>query len=167
MARNAVTVEFTGVENIQEIFNKMPAQYGKKPVQTAFIKAAKPFIAALKANMPPKLSSLSKAIAYKRGKGAAISVGIYAKKAQKTLRDKKDYDAFFPLYWNNYGTYGNRDGSHTFKNTRKGKTANRSGGIKPLRFVERSWDATKEQVAKDIQTELVTQTDKFLKKYAI
>lgn len=167
MSKAAVIVEFTGVENLQEIFNKLPENYAKKPVQAAFRKAAKPFITATKQNLPGRLSSLTKIIGIINNKGAGITAGVLSKKAMVTLKDKRDYDAFFPLYWSNYGTYSRRDPQHKFLNKRKAKTAGRRGGIVPLRFVERSWDQTKAQAEEIAQKELVIQTEKFLKKYAI
>ncbi|HNX11606.1 MAG TPA: hypothetical protein PKH68_01330 [Paludibacteraceae bacterium] len=167
MAKQPVTIEFTGTENIQEIFNKLPEQYAKKPVQAAFRKAAKPFIAAVRSNLPSRLSSLQKIINVVNNKSAGITAGVLSKKAMVTLKDKREYDAFFPVYWSNYGTYSRRDASHKFTQKRKAKTANRKGGIVPLRFVEKSWDQTKAQVEEIAQRELITQTDKFLKKHAI
>ena len=167
MAKAAVTIEFTGVENLQQIFNKLPEQYAKKPVQAAFRKAAKPFIAAVKSNLPSRLSSLAKIINVVNNKGAGITAGVLSKKGMVTLKDGRDYDAFFPVYWNNYGTYSRRDSSHKFSKARKAKTSSRRGGIVPLRFVEKSWEQTKAQAEEITQKELVTQTEKFLQKYAI
>lgn len=156
MAREAVTIEFTGLENLQEIFNKLPAVQGKKIVQAAFRKASKPFVQALKAAAP---GSTGKAVGIKAGKGPFIAVGFIGK------GDKKF--SYFKAYWKNYGTLANRDASHTFRSKRKPKYASRRGGIVPERFVERSWEETKDQVEKSVQTELIIQTDKLLKKYAI
>jgi hypothetical protein len=167
MAKQPVTIEFTGTENLQEIFNKLPEQYAKKPVQAAFRKAAKPFVAAVRSNLPSRLSSLQKIINVVNNKSAGITAGVLSKKAMVTLKDKREYDAFFPVYWSNYGTYARRDPGHKFAQKRKAKTANRKGGIVPLRFVEKSWDQTKAQVEEIAQRELITQTDKFLQKYAI
>lgn len=154
MAREAVTLSFTGAESIQEIFNKLPAKYSKKPVQAAFRKAARPFVKSLKAAAPGS----AKAVGIKAGKGPYIQVGFSG---------AKDKFAFFKAYWKNYGTLANRDQSHKFKKARKAHTASYRGGIVPARFVEKSWEATKDQVEKTVQTELVTQTEKFLQKYKI
>jgi len=164
---NPVTIEFSGVENLQEIFNKLPEKYAKKPVQAAFRKAAKPFITAVKSSLPSRLSSLKKIISIVNNKGAGITAGVLSKKGSVTLKDGRDYDAFFPVYWSNYGTYANRDPSHDFVQKRKAKTASRRGGIVPLRFVEKSWDQTKVQAEEIALKEMVTQTEKFLQKYAI
>jgi len=165
--RNPVTIEISGEENLQEIFNKLPEKYAKKPVQAAFRKAAKPFIAAVKSSFPSRLSSLKKIIGIVNNKGAGITAGVLSKKGMVTLKDGRDYDAFFPVYWSNYGTYAMRDPSHKFVQKRKAKTANRPGGIVPLRFIERSWEETKDQAEEISLKELVTQTEKFLQKYAI
>lgn len=117
--------------------------------------------------MPPALKKVSKAIAIKNGKGATISAGIQSKIIGIQLNDKNTYDAYFPLYWSNYGTLTRRDTTHQFKNKIKAQSANRRGGVRPLLFVERSWEQTKAQSEQIIQKELVTQTEKFLKKYAI
>jgi len=167
VAKNAVTLEFSGTENLQQIFNKLPAQYAKKPVQAAFRKGAAPFIKSLKSTMPPALKKVSKAIGIKNGKGPYISAGIQAKKIGIKLNDGNTYDAYFPLYWSNYGTLTRRDTSHQFKNKIKASSSKRKGGIRPLLFVERSWEQTKQQAESIISKELVTQTEKFLQKYAI
>lgn len=155
----AVTIEFTGVENLQQIFNKLPGQYAKKPVQAAFRKAARPFIQALKRSAPHATGETAKAIGIKAGKGPYIAVGYRAGKGYMP--------AWFKAYWSNYGTYANRERSHTFKSKRKDKTAARRGGIVPKLFVERSWEQTKSQAEQIAQKELVTQTEKFLQKHAI
>jgi len=167
MAKAAVTIEFTGVENLQEIFNKLPSQYSKKPIQAAFRKGAAPFIKTLKSNMPKALKKVSKAIAIKNGKGATISAGIQSKIIGIQLNDKNTYDAYFPLYWSNYGTLARRDTMHQFKNKIKAQSAKRRGGVRPILFVERSWEQTATLAEQIIQKELVTQTEKFLQKYAI
>lgn len=168
MARSAVTVEFTGVENLQEIFNKLPEKYAKKPVQATFRKAAKPFTKLLKSSFPSRLSSLLKIVGVVNNKkGAGITAGILSKKGQVTLKDGRSYDAFFPIYWNNYGTLANRDPSHTFKKKIKQKSAGKRGGIIPIRFVERSWEQTASEAEKIATEELKNETEKFLKKYAI
>lgn len=167
MAKNSVTIEFTGAENLQQIFNKLPGQYSKKPVQAAFRKGAAPFIKTLRSNIPPRLKKVSKAISIKNGKGAYITAGIQSKIIGIQLNDKNTYDAYFPLYWSNYGTLTRRDSSHQFKNKIKDRSAKRRGGIRPLLFVERSWEQTKQQAETIIQKELVTQTEKFLQKHSI
>lgn len=159
MARQPVTIEFTGLENVQEILNKLPAQYAKKPIQAAFRKAAKPFIQVLKTSAPNDTGETAKAIGIKAGKGASITVGF---------RTGSGYmPAWFKAYWRNYGTLANRDTAHAFIQKRKAKTANRKGGVIPLRFVEKAWEQTKGQTEEIVQKELVTQTEKFLQKYAV
>ncbi|HOI48332.1 MAG TPA: HK97 gp10 family phage protein [Prolixibacteraceae bacterium] len=157
--REPVEIEFTGVENIHEIFAKLPEQYGKKPVTATFRKGAAHFVKALKQSAPVASGDTKKSIGIKGGKGASIIVGF---------RTGKTYmPAWFKAYWNNYGTLSERDPSHQFVKSRKKKTINWKGGIRPLRFVEKSWDATRAQVQNTINEELVSQTEKFLKKHAV
>jgi hypothetical protein len=165
--RQPVTVEFDGTENLMEIFEKMPEQYSRKLVQQTFKKAAKVFTTELKQRIPSAIRKLSGAVNIKAGKGYSVTAGISAKKGYATLKDKRTYDVYFPLYWFNYGTYEKRDPGHAFRFARKPKTRNWNKGIKASLFVETSWTNTRQRVEAEIEKDIETRTNKFLDKHTI
>lgn len=154
-----IEYEITGTENLEKIFEQLPAKYGKKPIQAAFRKGARAFTTVLRRNTPNQTGETRKSIKAKAGKGPSITVGFSGK--------GQYMPGYFKAYWSNYGTLSNRNGSHTFTKRRRPQTLSWKGGIKATGFVERSWDETKEKVEQTITTELVNETNKFLKKYAV
>ena len=166
-SREPVVVEFTGEEQLMEIFEKLPEKWGKKPIVATLRKGANSVRKQIRANFPTEIKPLIKALSVKAGRGISLSVGVFGKKGFVTLKDGRDYDVYFPIYWNNYGTYSERTGEHTFKYARKSKTSSRSGGIRAQLFIERSWEQSKQRAEQIINKELETETVKFLKKYAI
>ena len=155
----AAEFEIIGADSLVTIFEQLPEKYGKKPIQAAFRKGAKPFIAALKKSTPVKSGDTLKSIKVLTGKGASINVGFSGK--------KQYMPGYMKAYWSNYGTMANRDRSHSFKQRRKAKTANRQGGIVAKRFVEDSWENTRGEVQKIINDELMNETQKFLNKHKV
>ncbi len=156
-----IEIEFDGTENLDQIFEKLPDKYAKKPVVSTFRKGARIFTRVLRKNTPKATGQTRKAIGVKVGKGTK-NYSIYV-----GFRGKGKYmPAYFKAYWQNYGTLANRDSSHSFQRRRKTKTASWRGGIKPKRFVESSWESTKDKVQETIENELENETVKFLNKYA-
>jgi HK97 gp10 family phage protein len=151
-------IEIIGIQELSNIFAQLPEKYGKKPVVAAFRKGAAIFSKQLKQSTPTASGDTRKSIKVKALRGAAINVGF---------QGKGNMPAYFKAYWNNYGTLSNRNASHQFKKSRKRITANWSGGIRAGGFVENAWEQTKNTVQTTINTELETQTVKFLQKHAI
>lgn len=83
------------------------------------------------------------------------------------MKDGKDWDAYFPLYWLNYGTKDKRDSQHQFVKARKAISSGQRNGIRPRRFVDQAWEQTKGRAEQICTSELITQTNKFLAKYAV
>ena len=159
MKSEPITVEFTGVENLDQIFEKLPQKYAKKPVIAAMKKGASIFTKDLRLNTPKKSGVTRRAIGVKAGKGTTITVGF---------RTGGSYmPAWFKAYWSNYGTLENRDSSHSFVKGRLPKSRSWNGGIRPLRFVEASWNRTQGRVEKTIMDNLKSETDKLLDKYTV
>jgi HK97 gp10 family phage protein len=161
--REVVELEFSGIDNLNEIFEKLPGKYAKKPVVATLRKAANIFIRKLRANSPKKTGETKKAIRVKSGRGISISAGFFA----SGNRNPKEVTPFFKAYWKNYGTLSNRSLAHKFVKQRKPATKNWKGGIRATGFVEESWEQTKDQVQQVIETDLKTETEKFLNKYAV
>ncbi len=167
-SREPVVVELTGEEQLLEIFEKLPERWGKKPILATLRKGANSVRKQIKQNFPPELKSMVRAVGVKaERKAIALKVGVLSKKGMVTLKDGRDYDVFFPIYWFNYGTYAERASGHNFKKGRKSVSANRRGGIKAGLFIEKSWEQSRQTAENIINTELETETVKFLKKYAV
>lgn len=155
------------MESLDEIFEKLPVKWGKKPILAVMRKGANVVRKQMKQNFPGEIAPLNKVVLVKANRGISLSVGVFAKIGKVMLKDGRDYDPYFPIYWFNYGTYAERDGGHKFKFPRKSKTSHRSGGIRAGRFMEKSWEETRSQVVAKMENELKDETMKFLRKYAV
>jgi hypothetical protein len=153
-----------GMENLQTILREFPEKGYRKPIIAAFRKAAEPVKKAMIANLPPNLKALKKALKVKPGKGKSmtLAVGIYANQGVFRNSRGQDWDPYQIAYWHNYGTLANRDKSHSFVCGRKKKTAGYNGGIRPLRFMERAWEQSKDQAQKEFEKKTEEEIDKFL-----
>ena len=157
------TFQIKGDDNLLRIIKGLPEKIAKKPIQKTFRKAAIPYKARILGNIPSKLVELKKAVTVKNMSGAAIKVGPYAKKIKVKISGVQSaVDAYFPLYWHNYGTYEERDPEHQFKRARKARTANRKGGTRPLNFIERAWESTKNRVQGIVERDLLKNINDFL-----
>lgn len=166
MAAQYFTVEYKvdGVDQVATICKQLPEKFAKKPLQKAFRTASKPFIKQIGTELPTSLKTLKKAIKTKNMKGAAIKVGAYTKNVYMKLKNGQYYDAYYPLYWHNYGTNERRDPSHRFTRSRKAKTAHWRGGITPGRFMEMAWEKSHAEVQRILESDLKKQMDGFLEK---
>lgn len=156
-----VEIEFIGTESIQEILNKLPMQYSRKPVLAAFRKGARPFIQEIKNRSPRRSGEMIKGVGISNVKDRndiAIRVGF---------RGGKYITNWFKAYWQSYGTYSRRSQVHQFVRPRKSRTAKWGGGIRPKYFVDLAWQTTREQVADIVTKEMEAQTVIFLQKHAI
>ncbi len=157
-----VDIEFTGFESLNEILEKLPSKYAKKPVVSTFRKAAKPFTRELRRNTPKKTGETRKAIGVMPGKGrfnSSIKVGFRTK--------GKYLSPWFIAYWQNHGTLNRRSKGHTFRRGLRCKTSHWTSGVKAKGFVERSWEKAKNECMKIAESEMLNETKKFLQKHAV
>jgi len=164
---NPVSIEITGAESLEEIFDKLPKKFAKKPLIAALRKGAREFTKDLKSVIP--LQGAKKAVGTKAGKGnvAYVMAGILSGKVNVTLNDGKQYDVYTPLYWLNFGTGANRNSSHVFQKKRKAVSAGWKGGIKPLGFVQNSWSRTETRTTKVVEDDFKVEIMKVIDKYAV
>jgi len=164
-----VTIEFSGVEELQQIFEKLPEKYAKKPVTATFRKGGNIYNKTLRQNLPPRMSQLKKLIKSKAGKGKSASLisGAWANMGTVTKSNGKEFDAFYILYWSNYGTLSNRQPGHKFDRARRAVSSSWGGGVRPQLFAEKAWEQSKDQVETVINDELENETLKFLNKYKV
>lgn len=166
--RGPIYAEISGDDELQQIFEKMPARYAKKPVTATFRKGANEYNRALKANMPGSMSAMKKLVKVKVSKrGISVIAGAFANVGTYTKSNGQQFDAFYLLYWSNYGTLANRHPAHKFDRPRKRISANWQGGIKPQLFAERAWEQSKDRAMDVINDEIEAETMKFLNKYEV
>ena len=145
---DSMTIEIDPTSlDIERIMADLPKKYAKKTVQKEMRTASKPFIKDLRSNLPESFKMASKTVGTSNFKKIpAITAGIQLNKAFVVLRDGKTWDAYYPLYWNNYGTLANRDPQHDFVKKRKSISQSWSGGIRAKKFVQESQGRTESQV---------------------
>ena len=165
----AFFVDVTGLETLEELFDKFPAKYSKAVIISIFRKAGGEYNKVLKSNLPPRLKQVSKIIKTKPGRGRieSLSAGPFAKLGTFENRYGKKWDLYQLLYWSNYGTLENRDSSHYFKEKRRRVSADWKGGIIPIRFAEKSYEQTKGKMEQIINNDMQDVAVKHLEKYKI
>ena len=159
---------FTGTENLKRIFKEFPEGGYRKPIITAFRKAAAPVKKAMKDNLPSAIKGAAKAIKAVPYKGDTpeLGVGVFRKGILYQNRRGKTWNPWQLIYWHNYGTLANRSSQHTFLNVRTKKSAHFKGGIKAGLFIERAWEQSKGRAQKIFDETAEKEIDKFFKKYA-
>lgn len=150
--------------DLEVIFRQLPMQFARVPMQSTFRTAVRPFLTEAKSNFPTKMQPWSSTLGVKNNKSASIMAGVRLKKTYVVLRDGRKWDAFYPLYWKNYGTLDNRDKNHKFDKARSRKTANWRGGISAEGFMEKAWENTKDKVAELIEKNLTKRVVAFIER---
>jgi len=157
-----INVKSEGVAETMEILSKLPAKVAKRPLQSTLRRAAKPLEREVQQNLPQKVSELKKAITTKNMRSLpAVKTGIYTKRVMVQLRDGRNYDAYYPLYWLNYGTLERRDPTHQFQKPVR-RTRHLLAGIRPQRFVQKSYDNVFREVVEYAEANLLKDAEKFL-----
>jgi hypothetical protein len=171
---SASNVVIEGMDNLKEIFREFPEKGYRKPLNAAFVKAAQPVKRAMIRNLPPYLQAISKAIKAKSSRASkgepSLAVGVYSS-GGKVFVNKRGiaWNPWVMAYWHNYGTLSWRttlSRLHVFATARKRKTANWDGGIKPLFFIERGWDQSKDEALKTFETVVDQEIMKFFESKA-
>jgi len=163
------TVEIIGVESLQQLFTQLPLKLQGEATINAFKEAAKPVKRALALSLPANISQFKQIIKIKAGRNKqvpSVTVGFSARTRKYTNRYGKGIDAWYIVYWLNYGTYARRDPLHTFANTRKAISRGVSGGIRPRRFFNKTINKIIDQAQSQALDHLNKGIEKVIKKYA-
>ena len=147
-------IQFTGAENLTEIFEKLPLEYRKPVMQKIFSKASAKFLTAARREFN---GSTKKAIGTVQGKSAEYP----ATYAGLVRRGGNSWE-YQRAYWRNFGTLSRRDPNHSFTKPRRKKTANWQGGIKQSNAVGKAWEANQAEAARVIEQESASIANKFL-----
>ena len=132
-------IEIADVKSLDE-FLKDHVNELNKTVLGSLTKGARITNKAILTAMPGSLQKFKPILGVKSlGKSGNPSVllGFFGKKLYYINHRGIKWDAFYMVYWQNYGTMANRDSSHKFQTARRRKTINFKGGIKPLLFFEK------------------------------
>lgn len=157
MAKPA-SIQFTGTENLEQIFTGLPVQYRKPVLQKIFAKAASKFVTAAKREFN---GSTKKALGTVQGKSAEYPA-TYAGLVRKGGNSWEYQRA----YWRNFGTLSRRDPNHAFTKPRRRSSANWKGGIEATQAVGRAWEANQGEAARVIEQEAAAIANKFLQSKA-
>lgn len=152
--KTPITVQFDGTESLEQIFQKLPLEYARKPMVAAFRKAGKPLVDEIRRMAAPGHRQL---IGIQAGKTAAVMAG-YKKPTKATAFGR------LKAYWRDYGTLQNRLSGYPFRSgTRK---QNWKGGVKPRNTVSTAWANKAGEVEKIIDRDMEKVTLRFLNKHA-
>lgn len=161
-----ITVQSEGVDDLIQVLDQLPAKVAMRPLKQTLKKAAKPLETELKNTLPVKLSDLKQAITTKVMRSfPGVKTGIYTKRVVVMLGkegSEVEFDAYYPLYWHNYGTLYRRDPTHQFQTAVRTRKNHLSNGIAPRRFVQRAYDNRFAEVVYYAETHLLADAEKFL-----
>jgi len=158
MAKQPIDIEFDGTENLEEIFAKLPLQYARAPVISAFRRAGRPLVNEIRRLAPSSFKSLIGVEAVRRA--AAVNVGY------KKQRSGEGHFNRLKAYWRDYGTLQKRMPGHSFVKGRGSKSRGWRGGINPRNSVEEAWNNKGNEVQSLLDKELEQKTTQFLNKHA-
>lgn len=141
---NGLAVDFTELNELNPFF-KDQEKIMTNTVTGSFLKGAAVAKKALISATPGKLKKFNTTLAIKkvRPKDGVISVlvGYFGRKIKYVNKRGIAWDAFFLLYWKNYGTLKKRDSSHAFQYNVRPGASKMKGGINPLKFYDQAAEA--------------------------
>lgn len=154
-------------KELTQFFAGLPNRMAKKPMVTTMRKGAALVNKEIRNSMPGNLKKFKSILGAKTARSATpvLAVGFFGRKVQFINRRGQKWDAWQLVYWHNYGTMANRDASHKFVSSRRQKSANKRGGIRPLRFFDKAVNRALPQAERKIMDEFGNEIDKFAKKY--
>jgi len=184
-AKRLANFDIVGDDNLRKILKELPLKVSRKPIINTFRKGANKggLVKEMRRSVPDNIKEAQKAIVIKAMKYPAIKVGPYFGKGEITVRnvsstnvgemqkrrkdrEKVPIDYYYLLNWFNWGTKDKRDQAHPPKKGRSRNKYNMNGGIKPMHFIESSWERTKYKCQSIIDRDLINTINDFLKKNA-
>lgn len=154
--------------NLNQFFAALPNKVGPKTMVAIARKGATAVNGELRKAMPGNLKKFKAILGAKASRNKQtplVTAGFFGRKVQYVNRTGKRWDAWQLVYWHNYGTYANRDGSHNFVKARKSVSAHVKGGLHPLRFFEKGIAAGSPKAEKKMIENANQIIDKAAKKY--
>lgn len=168
MSDNSFSVDFSELDELKPFF-KDQEKIMTNTVLASFVKGGTVMKKALKDSTPSSLKKFNATLAVKKLKPVAgilqVAVGYFGRKLKFITKSGKEWDAFFLLYWKNYGTLKNRDTSHSFQYKVRPVSQKKSGGINPVRFFNLTADANMEAAYNAINDAIEKELNKQVVKY--
>lgn len=168
MNENGLKVDFSELEELNPFF-KGQEKIMSNTVINSFMKGAALAKKELKNSTPSALSKFNPTLTIKRVKPKngvlQVMVGYFGRKLQYVNRRGVKWDAYFMLYWANYGTMNNRASDHVFQYSRRRVSADFKGGIKPLRFFDKAADTVMENAFTAVDNAIEGELNKQVVKY--
>ena len=144
MSGEGITVDFSELEELNPFF-KNQERVINNTVLNSFMKGAAVARRVLKSSTPASLAKFNETLQTKKLKPKdgilQVMVGYFGRKVNYVNRRGVKWDAYFMLYWANYGTMANRAADHPFQYARKQVSSGKQGGINPLRFFDKAADS--------------------------
>ena len=144
---DGLKVDFTELEELNPFF-KDQEKVINNTVTKSFMVGAILARRLLKSSTPANLSKFNETLATKKLKPKdgiiQVMVGYFGRKLNYVNRRGVKWDAYFMLYWANYGTMSKRASDHAFQFGRKKVSASKLGGINPLKFFDKAADSVLE-----------------------
>ncbi len=144
MAIDGLKVDFSELEQLNPFF-KDQEKIINNTVLNSFMKGAAQARKELKNSTPATLAKFNETLQTKKLKPKdgilQVMVGYFGRKVNYVNRRGVKWDAYFMLYWANYGTLSKRASDHSFQFGRKKVSADHKGGINPLKFFDKAADS--------------------------
>lgn len=162
-----IAVKIEGIDELGSFLQNHTKELDKSVVGS-LTKGSRVITKEIVSLMPGNLQKFKPVVTTKKltaSKNPTVLVGVFGRKMYFVNARGVKWDAFMPVYWANYGTMANRDGSHAFQSSRRAKSKNKIGGIKPLNFFEKavsnSMDSALNAAADDINNIIGQVADKY------
>ena len=156
-----------GLDDLTAFLKEHPKELNKSAIQS-LMKGANVLKKEIVNQMPTAIKALKPIVTTKKlGKedNPTLLVGIFGKKMFYVNHRGIQWDSFYLVYWNNYGTLASRDSGHQFVFGRRRPSTNWRGGIKPSRFFDRAVDASFDEALNTASDDLNDIIDQLATKY--
>ncbi len=168
MSDNMLSVDFSELNELNPFFEGQE-KIMSNTVAASFVKGGAVMKKALGGNLPSGLQKFKGTLAVKKYRPQdgiiRVAVGFFGRRLKFVNARGKEWDAFFPLYWKNYGTLQNRDASHQFQYKVRPVSQKKSGGINPVLFFDHTAEANMESayntISESTEKELAKNVLKF------
>lgn len=137
-------IQIQGIDELTSFLQNHPKELDKSVLQS-LNKGSRTIMKEIVSRMPGNLQKFKSIVSSKpltKSSNPTVLVGVFGRKLIFVNRRGVKWDPFMLVYWANYGTMANRDGSHAFQSSRRSVSRNKKGGIKPLNFFEKAIDSS-------------------------
>lgn len=168
MNTSGVSVDFSELKELNPFFDNQE-KIMNTTVLNSFMKGAALAKKEFKKSTPSRLSKFNETIAVKKQKPKngilEVVVGYFGRKLFYVNARGVKWDAFFLLYWSNYGTMAKRASDHSFQYGRRKISSAMKGGIQPVKFFDKTADLVMSPAFNEIDSSVEKELNKQVAKY--